>query len=455
MSRDGTVGGCAASNTVVRGHTTRKGDPLDIQLDLRSIDSVITTITQAYRTPTPPPGLNSYTGLSGLSDLAQLHSAALTSAHGAQEQLGERVTWLAQALGASIEALSGQNLLNAHGLDLDSVPGPNQSVVFPPKPAIHPAHTAFHTPTCSCGGGTIAGIRILIATSRRELAQQASEHWTRIQQQCAQAASQLDKAAQELAGSNHGDVITQACESLAETTQIAQHLSDNAGAMSAWSRKLNDALDKADAVLSGYEEDIAKIAAQEGTGSDNAAAAAAAAQAAESEAVDKFYTVDLPAILADVTPPKGDMLGVIDGLGKARGGANNLELYSLGGIGGLHSHAAATHAAAAAPTPEQLGVKTSSTATPPSGLSGVGRTMSMSAAGLIAGGVGSVRGGASSRSRTIANPTVLEQLRATGTISTPHNPQNTASGSKAASAAAAPLVAGISGVRGVAQRKRD
>lgn len=427
---------------------------MDIHLDLRSIDSVITTITQTYRTPTPPPGLNSYTGLSGLSDLAQLHSAALTSAHGAQEQLGERVTWLAQALGASIEALSGQNLLNAHGLDLDSVPGPNQSVVFPPKPAIHPAHTAFHTPTCSGGGGTIAGIRILIATSRRELAQQASEHWTRIQQQCAEAASQLDKAAQELAGSNHGDVITQACESLAETIQIAQHLSDNAGAMSAWSRKLNDALDEADAVLSGYEEDIAKIAAQEGTGGDNAAAAAAAAQAAENEAVDKFYTVDLPAILADVTPPKGDMLGVIDGLGQARSGANNLELYSLGGIGGLHSHAAATHAAAA-PTPEHLRVQAASTPTPPSGLSGAGRTMAMSAAGLIAGGVGSVRGGASSRSRTTANPTVLEQLRATGTISTPHNPQNTANASKAASAAAAPLVAGISGVRGVAQRKRD
>lgn len=426
---------------------------MDIHLDLRSIDSVITTITQTYRTPTPPPGLNSYTGLSGLSDLAQLHSAALTSAHGAQEQLGERVTWLAQALGASIEALSGQNLLNAHGLDLDSVPGPNQSVVFPPKPAIHPAHTAFHTPTCSGGGGTIAGIRILIATSRRELAQQASEHWTRIQQQCAEAASQLDKAAQELAGSNHGDVITQACESLAETIQIAQHLSDNAGAMSAWSRKLNDALDEADAVLSGYEEDIAKIAAQEGTGGDNAAAAAAAAQAAENEAVDKFYTVDLPAILADVTPPKGDMLGVIDGLGQARSGANNLELYSLGGIGGLHSHAAATHAAA--PTPEHLRVQAASTPTPPSGLSGAGRTMAMSAAGLIAGGVGSVRGGASSRSRTTANPTVLEQLRATGTISTPHNPQNTANASKAASAAAAPLVAGISGVRGVAQRKRD
>lgn len=426
---------------------------MDIHLDLRSIDSVITTITQAYRTPTPPPGLNSYTGLSGLSDLAQLHSAALTSAHGAQEQLGERVTWLAQALGASIEALSGQNLLNAHGLDLDSLPGPNQSVVFPPKPAIHPAHTAFHTPTCSGGGGTIAGIRILIATSRRELAQQASEHWTRIQQQCAEAASQLDKAAQELAGSNHGDVITQACESLAETIQIAQHLSDNAGAMSAWSRKLNDALDEADAVLSGYEEDIAKIAAQEGTGGDNAAAAAAATQAAENEAVDKFYTVDLPAILADVTPPKGDMLGVIDGLGQARSGANNLELYSLGGIGGLHSHAAATHAAA--PTPEHLRVQAASTPTPPSGLSGAGRTMAMSAAGLIAGGVGSVRGGASSRSRTTANPTVLEQLRATGTISTPHNPQNTANASKAASAAAAPLVAGISGVRGVAQRKRD
>ncbi|MCF1765804.1 hypothetical protein [Corynebacterium argentoratense] len=427
---------------------------MDIHLDLRSIDSVITTITQAYRTPTPPPGLNSYTGLSGLSDLAQLHSAALTSAHGAQEQLGERVTWLAQALGASIEALSGQNLLNAHGLDLDSLPGPNQSVVFPPKPAIHPAHTAFHTPTCSGGGGTIAGIRILIATSRRELAQQASEHWTRTQQQCAEAASQLDKAAQELAGSNHGDVITQACESLAETIQIAQHLSDNAGAMSAWSRKLNDALDEADAVLSGYEEDIAKIAAQEGTGGDNAAAAAAAAQAAENEAVDKFYTVDLPAILADVTPPKGDMLGVIDGLGQARSGANNLELYSLGGIGGLHSHAAATHAAAA-PTPEHLRVQAASTPTPPSGLSGAGRTMAMSAAGLIAGGVGSVRGGATSRSRTTANPTVLEQLRATGTISTPHNPQNTANASKAASAAAAPLVAGISGVRGVAQRKRD
>ena len=426
---------------------------MDIHLDLRSIDSVITTITQTYRTPTPPPGLNSYTGLSGLSDLAQLHSAALTSAHGAQEQLGERVTWLAQALGASIEALSGQNLLNAHGLDLDSLPGPNQSVVFPPKPAIHPAHTAFHTPTCSGGGGTIAGIRILIATSRRELAQQASEHWTRIQQQCAEAASQLDKAAQELAGSNHGDVITQACESLAETIQIAQHLSDNAGAMSAWSRKLNDALDEADAVLSGYEEDIAKIAAQEGTGGDNAAAAAAATQAAENEAVDKFYTVDLPAILADVTPPKGDMLGVIDGLGQARSGANNLELYSLGGIGGLHSHAAATHAAA--PTPEHLRVQAASTPTPPSGLSGAGRTMAMSAAGLIAGGVGSVRGGASSRSRTTANPTVLEQLRATGTISTPHNPQNTANASKAASAAAAPLVAGISGVRGVAQRKRD
>ena len=147
------------------------------------------------------------------------------------------------------------------------------------------------------------------------------------------------------------------------------------------------------------------------------------------------------------------MLGVIDGLGQARSGANNLELYSLGGIGGLHSHAAATHAAA--PTPEHLRVQAASTPTPPSGLSGAGRTMAMSAAGLIAGGVGSVRGGASSRSRTTANPTVLEQLRATGTISTPHNPQNTANASKAASAAAAPLVAGISGVRGVAQRKRD
>ncbi|WP_156228681.1 hypothetical protein [Corynebacterium comes] len=144
----------------------------------------------------------------------------------------EQVEWLSGALAASYQALTGQNAFVARGMDIADEGGAvgADAVSFPARP--HPRFENFSfMPPMVVPALSIEQLSADFSATRIAECVAASRLWHSLSAETAAIAQSLDAVAQDLSGSNRGEVIEAAIDKIAQVARAGETFAQNSQIM--------------------------------------------------------------------------------------------------------------------------------------------------------------------------------------------------------------------------------
>ena len=178
----------------------------------------------------------SFSGVSGLDQLGGGHGGVINGGAGSAitvlQSYAEQVEWLSGALAASYQALTGQNAFVARGMDLADEGGSvgADGVSFPARPRPRFENFSFMPPMV-LPALSIDQLSADFSATRIAECVAASRLWHSLSAETAAIAQSLDAVAQDLAGSNRGEVIEAAIDKIAQVARAGDTFAQNSRIM--------------------------------------------------------------------------------------------------------------------------------------------------------------------------------------------------------------------------------
>lgn len=178
----------------------------------------------------------SFSGVSGLDQLGGGHGGVINGGAGSAitvlQSYAEQVEWLSGALAASYQALTGQNAFVARGMDIADEGGAvgADGVSFPARPRPRFENFSF-TPPVVLPALSIEQLAVDFSATRIAECVAASRLWHSLSAETSAIARSLDGVAQELAGSNRGEVIEAAIERISQVARAGDTFAQNSRVM--------------------------------------------------------------------------------------------------------------------------------------------------------------------------------------------------------------------------------
>ncbi|PRQ10869.1 hypothetical protein C1Y63_08990 [Corynebacterium sp. 13CS0277] len=208
-------------------------DPFAVRQSLATVEEAAACCAEATVAAASAPINGSYSSVPGLAELAVAHQELLVGGPGSAEdvcrQLAARVTWLRDALRATGEALCGQELHSARGLEYaDEACGvavAPDAVVFPARPDSEAREVPMSRPQV-LPGESLLGLSLGFATTDSAQPVAAADVWRRVAQLLERAAERI-RAAVVLPGCE-GAVFEQARRRMESTAADCDTVAANA-----------------------------------------------------------------------------------------------------------------------------------------------------------------------------------------------------------------------------------
>ena len=178
----------------------------------------------------------SFSGVSGLDQLGGGHGGVINGGAGSAitvlQSYAEQVEWLSGALAASYQALTGQNAFVARGMDIADEGGSvgADGVSFPARPRPRFENFSFMPPMV-LPALSIEQLSADFSATRIAECVAASRLWHSLSAETAAIAQSLDAVAQDLAGSNRGEVIEAAIDKIAQVARAGDTFAQNSRIM--------------------------------------------------------------------------------------------------------------------------------------------------------------------------------------------------------------------------------
>ncbi|RSZ62402.1 hypothetical protein EAH68_09700 [Corynebacterium hylobatis] len=268
----------------------------------------------------------SFSGVSGLDQLGGAHGGVINGGAGSAitvlQSYAEQVEWLSGALAASYEALTGQNAFVARGMDIADEGGTvgADGVSFPSRPQPRFENFSF-TPPMVLPALSIEQLAADFSSTRIAECVAASQLWHALSGETSSIAQSLDAVAQELSGSNRGEVIEAAIGKIAEVARAGDTFAQNSKTMAASVERLSAI--KQDGAL---QVNYARMAL-------GAIADPVQKTAAEQAFLQSFPATYMPSVTTGIPPIRNLM--VMDG-GADGGGQVALGMNEVAGKGSKH-----------------------------------------------------------------------------------------------------------------------
>lgn len=263
---------------------------------------------------------NSFSGVSGLDQLGGGHGGVINGGAGSAitvlQSYAEQVEWLSGALAASYQALTGQNAFVARGMDIADEGGAvgADGVSFPTRPRPRFENFSFMPPMV-LPALSIEQLSADFSATRIAECVAASRLWHSLSAETAAIAQSLDAVAQELAGSNRGEVIEAAIDKISQVARAGDTFAQN-------SRTMGSSVERLSAIK------------QDGALKVNFTRAALAAivdpvqrTAAEQSFLQSFPAMYMPSVVTGIPPIRNLMVmdPTADGGGDIALGMNDVE----------------------------------------------------------------------------------------------------------------------------------
>ncbi|MCS5480146.1 hypothetical protein NYP18_10820 [Corynebacterium sp. YIM 101645] len=268
----------------------------------------------------------SFSGVSGLDQLGGAHGGVINGGAGSAitvlQSYAEQVEWLSGALAASYEALTGQNAFVARGMDIADEGGTvgADGVSFPTRPQPRFENFSF-TPPMVLPALSIEQLAADFSSTRIAECVAASRLWHALAAETSSIAQSLDAVADELAGSNRGEVIEAAICRISEVARAGDTFAQNSKTMASSVERLSAI--KQDGAL---QVNYARMAL-------GAIADPVQKTAAEQAFLQSFPATYMPSVATGIPPIRNLM--VMDG-GADGGGQVALGMNEVAGKGSKH-----------------------------------------------------------------------------------------------------------------------
>lgn len=178
----------------------------------------------------------SFSGVSGLDQLGGGHGGVINGGPGSAISVvtsySEQVGWLSDALSASYQALTGQNAFVARGMDIADEGGAvgEDGVSFPNRPSPRFENFSFMPPVVM-PALSLDLLANAFSTTKIGESTAAAATWKQLSADVAGIATSLHAVAQDLGGSNSGEVIERAVAKVSEVARAGDTFAANASVM--------------------------------------------------------------------------------------------------------------------------------------------------------------------------------------------------------------------------------